>query len=76
MVALLGLSGCKFRGTPDPSLSKRDAEWMALTPQAELDPLFARYVIDDPTREAPGTVVVDTKERQLYFVLPKGKAVR
>lgn len=54
MVALLGLSGCNFRGTPDPSLSKRDAEWMALTPQAELDPLFARYVIDDPTREAPG----------------------
>jgi lipoprotein-anchoring transpeptidase ErfK/SrfK len=35
-----------------------------------------RYLIEDPTGEAPGTVVVDTKERLLYFVLPDRKAIR
>jgi lipoprotein-anchoring transpeptidase ErfK/SrfK len=57
-------------------LSKRDAEWMKLVPPAEHDPIFARYEIADPTGEAPGTIVVDTKERQLYFVLSNKKAVR
>jgi hypothetical protein len=31
------LAGCNFKGTPDPVLSKRDTEWMALAPQAEED---------------------------------------
>ena len=72
----VALAGCNFKGTPDPVLSKRDAEWMALVPKAEEDRIFARYQIDDPTGEPPGTVVVDTKERQLYFVLPNRKAMR
>ena len=32
---------------------------------------FARYRVDDPTGEQPGTIVVDTKERLLYLVLPE-----
>jgi lipoprotein-anchoring transpeptidase ErfK/SrfK len=70
------LAGCQFKGTPDPTLSKRDTEWMALTPQAEFDPIFARYEIKDPTGEKPGTIVVETKERQLYYVLGNGRAIR
>ena len=70
------LAGCNFKGTPDPVLSKRDAEWMALAPQAEEDRIYGRYLAADPTGEAPGTVVVDTKERQLYLVLPDRKATR
>lgn len=73
--SLLLLAGC-FRATPDPTLSTRDAEFMALTPQAELDPHFGRYEIEDPTGEAPGTIVVDTKSRQLYLVQPGGRAMR
>jgi lipoprotein-anchoring transpeptidase ErfK/SrfK len=76
VAAAMALTGCQFRSTPDPTLSKRDAEWMKLVPPAEHDPIFARYEIADPTGEAPGTIVVDTKERQLYFVLPNKKAVR
>jgi lipoprotein-anchoring transpeptidase ErfK/SrfK len=72
----LALGGCQFKGVADPSLSKRDTEWMALMPQAEVDPIFARYEVDDPTGQPPGTIVVETKERQLYYVLPNKRAVR
>ena len=72
----VALAGCNFRSTPDPVLSKRDADWMALVPPAEEDRIYARYQIDDPTGEPPGTIVVATKERQLYFVLPNRKAMR
>lgn len=72
---LVLLTGC-YRAVPDPAVSAKDAEWMAMTPQGEIDRLYARYLIDDPTKEAPGTVVVDTKQRQLYFVMPGGKAMR
>jgi lipoprotein-anchoring transpeptidase ErfK/SrfK len=78
-IALAGaaaLSACSFRGVPDPSLSAKDAEWMALVPKAEEDPIFARYEVDYRTAEAPGTIVIDTKERLLHFVLPGGKAIR
>ena len=70
------LSACNFKAVPDPSLSARDAAYMALVPKAEFDPHFARYQVDDPTRSKPGTIVVETKERQLYLVLPDGKAMR
>ncbi len=73
--ALLALSGC-FSVVPDPQLSALDAKYMALIPDAPVDPHFARYQITDPTGEAPGTVVVETKERQLYLVLPGRKAIR
>ena len=76
LAGTLALAGCNFRGVPDPALSSRDAEYMALVPKAEEDPNFARYLVDDPTREAPGTIVVDTKDRHLFFVLPQGKAIR
>ncbi|GJE59840.1 L,D-transpeptidase [Methylobacterium trifolii] len=70
------LTGCNFKAVPDPTLSARDTAFMALVPDAEFDPHFARYLVSDPTKERPGTVVVETKERQLYLVLPDGKAVR
>jgi lipoprotein-anchoring transpeptidase ErfK/SrfK len=71
------LAGCNnYEGVPDPALSARDAEWMALVPPAEEDPIFARYLVNDPTGEAPGTIVVDTKQRLLHLVLPGGKAMR
>ena len=35
-----------------------------------------RQVVNYPTREAPGTIIVDTANTYLYFVLPGGKAVR
>jgi lipoprotein-anchoring transpeptidase ErfK/SrfK len=74
LVALLA-GGC-FRGVPDPSFSARDAQYMALVPTAPLDPQFDRYEVDYATSEKPGTVVVYTGDRLLYFVKPGGKAIR
>jgi lipoprotein-anchoring transpeptidase ErfK/SrfK len=74
--ALFAVGGCTYRSVPDPALSAKDAEWLPLVPQVEEDRLFARYLIADPTGEPPGTIVVDTKERQLYYVLPDKKALR
>jgi lipoprotein-anchoring transpeptidase ErfK/SrfK len=70
------VSGCTYKATPDPELSVRDKEWMAMIRPAEEDRVFARYLVDDPTGEAPGTIVVDTKQRLLFYTMPGGKAMR
>ena len=41
-----------------------------------VDPRFYRRLVDDPTGERPGTVVVDTSAYYLYLVMPGGKAMR
>lgn len=41
-----------------------------------VEPQFWRQVVDDPTGERPGTVVVDTATRYLYLVRDGGKAMR
>jgi lipoprotein-anchoring transpeptidase ErfK/SrfK len=35
-----------------------------------------RAIVPDPTRERPGTVVVDTRAKRLYLVLVEGQALR
>ena len=72
----LAVSGCSFKSMPDPSLSPRDSQFMALVPNFELEAAFQRYEIDDPTGQAPGTIVIDTKENFLYLVLPNKRAMR
>ena len=37
---------------------------------------FQRQTVRFETAEKPGTIIVDTNEKHLYFVLPEGKAVR
>jgi lipoprotein-anchoring transpeptidase ErfK/SrfK len=69
-------AGCRYEPVAEPSLSKRDADYMALVPKAELHLPFERYMIDDPTGEKPGTIIVDTKAKFLYYVQPNGKAIR
>ncbi len=43
---------------------------------AQLEPHLQRQVVDYSTREAPGTVIVDTPNTYLYLVLGNGKAMR
>jgi lipoprotein-anchoring transpeptidase ErfK/SrfK len=43
---------------------------------SELKPEFWRQVVDNPTGERPGTVVVDTPNRYLYWTMEGGKAMR
>ena len=55
----------------------------APAPQAEqddedtqMDPRLRRQTVDYSTREAPGTIIVDTAHTYLYFVLGNGQAIR
>ncbi len=34
-----------------------------------------KRIVNDPTGESPGTIVVSTRKRKLYFVLENGKAI-
>jgi lipoprotein-anchoring transpeptidase ErfK/SrfK len=77
----LGLGGCMQATVAPPSdasLSPRDRQLLAHTPyaQVEIPDRYRRHVVDYPRREAPGTILVDTDARYLYYVLPAGKAVR
>lgn len=70
------LGGCEYKSVPDPNLSARDAEYMSHVPTADMGPTFERYEVEDPTGQPPGTIVVNTKEKLLFFVLPNGHAMR
>jgi len=41
-----------------------------------LAPHLRRQVVDYPSHEAPGTIIIDTPNTHLYYVLGGGKAVR
>jgi lipoprotein-anchoring transpeptidase ErfK/SrfK len=40
------------------------------------DPRLRRQVVDYPSHEAPGTIIIDTPNTYLYFVLGGGRAIR
>ena len=87
-IAALGLAGCAT--TPsriEPDLPSEETRRMygALPnerfpiPAARIDRLDSRYyrqVVTDPTGARPGTVVVDTPNRFLYWVMEGGRAMR
>ena len=80
-VAIAGallLSACNgnYARVPDPKLSTRDADLVAMVPRYEVGADYNRYEVADPTGQPPGTIVVDTKSKFLYFVLPGKKAIR
>ena len=45
-------------------------------PRKELPAQFRRTLVDFPSREPAGTIVIDTPNTYLYLVLGKGKAMR
>nr|WP_246748612.1 L,D-transpeptidase [Rhizobium setariae] len=45
-------------------------------PYQKIKPQFYRQMVDDPTGQAPGTLVVDTGNHFLYYTYPNGKAMR
>jgi len=51
---------------------------LAITPyaQASIPEAYRRHLVDYHRKEAPGTIVVDTDNRYLYYVLPQGQAIR
>jgi lipoprotein-anchoring transpeptidase ErfK/SrfK len=81
VVVLTGLllAGCMQSGPVfDANFTARDRQQLANPPyqQAWIAPAYRRQVVRYHRKEAPGTVLVDTAERYVYYVLPDGKAVR
>jgi lipoprotein-anchoring transpeptidase ErfK/SrfK len=81
LLAALALGAC-VHSTLEPaskaSWTPRDRELLADVPyaQAPIPEAYQRHVLDYHRKEVPGTIVVDTDNRYLYYVLPQGKAIR
>jgi lipoprotein-anchoring transpeptidase ErfK/SrfK len=81
MILGLALGGCA-EGALAPanqaSWTSRDKQLMAHLPyaQANIPVLYQRHIVDYQRRESAGTILVDSNEKFLYYVLPKGKAIR
>ena len=75
------LGGCmQATQTPvsDANFTARDKQLLANPPyeKAWIPPAYQRQVVQYHRKEAPGSVLVDTGARYVYFVLPEGKAIR
>lgn len=90
MITLMITAGCSTTST-DPSTAKvakaeifdkayepvTDAGFaLPAIPIKRVDPEFRRQIVAYNGSERPGTIVVKTRERHLYYVLPGSKAVR
>jgi lipoprotein-anchoring transpeptidase ErfK/SrfK len=83
VVGLLGfvLGGCMqatLAPATDANLTPRDRQLLARAPyaRATIPESYRRHIVDYSRKEAPGTILVDTDARYLYYVLPGGKAIR
>jgi lipoprotein-anchoring transpeptidase ErfK/SrfK len=83
LIAAIGLAlgGC-MQSTLEPaseaSMKPRDKELLAHAPyaQATIPEQFQRHIVSYQRHDAPGTIVIDSDARYLYYVLPQGKAIR
>jgi lipoprotein-anchoring transpeptidase ErfK/SrfK len=81
LVGMLGLGGCAqttLAPSSDVNLTPRDRQLLANAPYtpANIPEQYRRHIIDYPYKEPPGSILVDTDSRYLYYVLPEGKAIR
>jgi hypothetical protein len=56
---------------PSPSVTEDDSDSSAVLPER-----LQRKVVSYGTHEAPGTIVIDTANTTLYYVLGQGRAIR
>jgi len=80
-LAGLLLGGCTqatLETASDANLTSRDRLLLARAPyaRASIPESYRRHIVDYQRREPPGTILVDTDARYLYYVLPGGKAIR
>jgi lipoprotein-anchoring transpeptidase ErfK/SrfK len=75
------LGGC-MQGTleqaSDANFTPRDRKLLANAPyaRASIPMAYQRTIVQFHRKEAPGSIVVDTDDRHLYYVLADGKALR
>ena len=75
------LGGC-MQGTLEPSseanFTVRDKKLLAAAPyeKAVIPEPFRRHIVSYDRKEQPGTILIDTDARYLYYVLPGRQAIR
>lgn len=75
------LSGC-MQSTIEPAseanLTALDRQLLAAAPyeKAPIPEPFQRHIVEYHRKEAPGTILIDTDARYLYYVLSGGQAIR
>jgi len=84
-LALLGaallLTGCvtaQLEPASEASMTTRDKKLLANAPYAKatIPQAYQRAIVSFHRKEAPGSVVIDSDARYLYYVLPDGQAIR
>ncbi len=75
MVASIFVSICGANSALAASLMSGQV-WSLQTPFGIVYGLIPREIVDYPTKNAGGTIVVSTSQRRLYYVLGGGKAIR
>ena len=83
-VVLLGgliLGGCMqstVEVASEANLTPRDRKLLAAAPyeKATIPEPYKRHIVAYHRKEAPGTILIDSDARYLYYVLPEGKAIR
>ncbi len=80
----LALAGCnqsvtaQLQPADGSAMSPRDKQLLANPPYAQVsipEP-YRRHIVDYHRRETPGSIVIDTDARYLYYVLAENKAIR
>jgi lipoprotein-anchoring transpeptidase ErfK/SrfK len=77
----LMLGGCMqstLAPVAETELKPRDKKLLANAPyaQASIPEPYKRHIVTYHRKEAPGTILVDSDARYLYYVLPQGQAIR
>ena len=80
-LAAFSLGGCvqsRLDAASSANWTPRDRALLANAPyaQASIPTAYQRHIVDFHRKELPGSIVVETDDRYLYFVLPQGKAIR
>lgn len=67
-----------FQPATQAGWTARDKALMSNLPyaQAAIPEAYRRHIVKYQRRESPGTIVVDTDNKFLYYVLPNSKAIR
>lgn len=68
-----------WRFAPPPGITvtqNRPQHALALQANTQVNPVYLRQVVQYPTNERSGTIVIDTGAHFLYFVLGDGRALR
>ncbi len=85
LFAPMALAACVTTQSPQMGAPLMDARYDAINTErfpvdavdlTDVDPKYRRQVVDYPTSQPPGTIVVDINNRYLYLVQKGGKAMR